>query len=59
MTAFRFAGDYLQLTTALSERKSIAESVRTRLAKGLNRVMTGLLIENFDKIFVASSGGFT
>jgi hypothetical protein len=59
MTAFRFAGDYLQLTAALSEKKSIDESVRTRLAKGLNRVMTGLLIENFDKIFVASSGGFT
>jgi hypothetical protein len=59
MTAFRFAGDYLQLTAGLSEKKSIDESVRTRLAKGLNRVMTGLLIENFDKIFVASSGGFT
>lgn len=59
MTAFRFAGDYLHLTAALSEKKSIDESVRTRLAKGLNRVMTGLLVENVDKIFVASSGGFT
>ncbi len=59
MTAFRFAGDYLNLTAALAEKKPLDESVRARLAKGLNRVMTGLLIENFDKVFVASSGGFT
>lgn len=59
MTAFKFAGDYLSLTAALSETRSISEAVRVLLAKGLNRVMTGLLVENFDRIFVASSGGFT
>jgi len=59
MAAFNFAGDYLDLTAALAERRPISETVRARLAKGLNRVMTGLLIENFDRIFVASSGGFT
>jgi hypothetical protein len=59
MTAFRFAGDYLDLTVALSERRLADETVRSRLAKGLNRVMTGLLVENTDRIFVASSGGFT
>ena len=59
MTAFRFAGDYLELTAALAERRLADETVRSRLAKGLNRVMTGLLVENADRIFVASSGGFT
>ena len=59
MTAFRFAGDYLDLTKALAERKSVNETVRARIVRGLNRVMTGLLIENTDRIFVASSGGFT
>lgn len=59
MTAFSFAGDYLELSMALSEKRPVAEIVRARLAKGLNRVMTGLLIENFDRVFVASSGGFT
>ncbi|MEO5334650.1 MAG: hypothetical protein H7839_21755 [Magnetococcus sp. YQC-5] len=59
MTAFNFAGDYLELTSALAGRRSIGEAVRARLAKGLNRVMTGLLVENSDRIFVASSGGFT
>lgn len=59
MNAFRFAGDYLDLTSTLAERRLADETVRTRLAKGLNRVMTGLLVENSDRIFIASSGGFT
>jgi hypothetical protein len=59
LTAFRFAGDYLDTIAALSKRKAIAETVRARLARGLNRVMSGLLLENADKVFVASSGGFT
>jgi len=59
MTAFRFAGDYLEMIDVLSEGKGVSESIRARLVRGLNRVMTGLLIENNDKLFVASSGGFT
>lgn len=59
MTAFRFAGDYLELSEALRQRKQVSEAIRSRLARGLNRVMTGLLLENSDRIFVASSGGFT
>jgi hypothetical protein len=59
MTAFRFAGDYLNVVKALTTKKAVSDAVRSRLVRGLNRVMTGLLIENTDKIFVASSGGFT
>lgn len=59
MTAFRFAGHYLAMSAALAKRKTIDEAIRSRLVRGLNRVMTGLLIENSDRIFVASSGGFT
>ncbi len=59
MTAFRFAGDYLNLTRSLLEKKAVNEAIRSRLVRGLNRVLTGLLIENNDLIFVASSGGFT
>lgn len=59
MTAFRFAGDYLEMVSALDGGKAVSESTRARLVRGLNRVMTGLLIENNDKLFVASSGGFT
>lgn len=59
MTVFRFAGEYLEMRAALQEKKAVAEIVRGRLVRGLNRVMTGLLIDNVDRIFVASSGGFT
>ena len=59
MTAFRFAGDYLDMIQALSTKAAVSEVIRARLVRGLNRVMTGLLIENNDKLFVASSGGFT
>jgi broad-specificity NMP kinase len=59
MTAFRFAGDYLDMVAALNDGKGVTEGTRARLVRGLNRVMTGLLIENNDKLFVASSGGFT
>ena len=59
MTAFRFAGEYLEMLDSLTAGKGVSESTRARLVRGLNRVMTGLLIENNDKLFVASSGGFT
>lgn len=59
MTAFRFAGDYLEMIESLRTKRPVSETVRGRITKGLNRVLTGLLLENVDRIFVASSGGFT
>ena len=59
MTAFRFAGDYLGVIESLKAKKPVSEATRGRIARGLNRVMTGLLLENVDRIFIASSGGFT
>lgn len=59
MTAFRFAGDYLETIDALKAKRPVSDAVRGRIAKGLNRVLTGLLLENVDRIFIASSGGFT
>lgn len=59
MTAFHFAGDYLDMIQSLKAKTPVSETVRGRIAKGLNRVMTGLLLENVDRLFIASSGGFT
>ncbi len=59
MTAFRFAGDYLDIIESLKAKKPVSDATRGRIARGLNRVMTGLLLENVDRIFIASSGGFT
>lgn len=59
LTAFRFAGEYLALLAALESKRPVDERTRSRLTQGLNRAMTGLLLDNADKLFVASSGGFT
>lgn len=59
MTAFHFAGDYLDMIESLKAKAPVSETIRGRIAKGLNRVMTGLLLENVDRLFIASSGGFT
>ena len=59
MTTFRFAGDYLTLIESLKTKNPVSESTRGRIARGLNRIMTGLLLENVDRLFIASSGGFT
>lgn len=59
LSVFRSAADYLALAADVASQRPISELTRARLAKGLNRVMTGLLIENGDKLFVASSGGYT
>jgi hypothetical protein len=60
MTVFRYAGDYLELIdTLVTKTAQVNETIRGRIARGLNRVLTGLLLENADRIFIASSGGFT
>jgi len=59
LSVFRSASEYLAMTADLANQRPLSETTRARLAKGLNRVMTGLLIENGDKLFVASSGGYT
>lgn len=60
MTVFRYAGDYFELIDTLVKKTTqVNEVIRGRIARGLNRVLTGLLLENADRIFIASSGGFT
>lgn len=59
MTIFRFAGDYLDIIESVRGRKPVSEKIRGRITMGLNRVMSGLLLENVERIFIASSGGFT
>ena len=43
MTAFRFAGDYLELIEAPRDKKPSARRCAGARVRGLNRVMTGLL----------------
>lgn len=45
MTAFRFAGDYLDIIESLKAKRPVSDGTRGRTLLGLNRVMTGLLGE--------------
>jgi len=58
LTAFSHAGDYLAIVESLEGVRSVAaEKAKSVIVKGLNRVFTGLLLENTDKLFVADGGG--
>lgn len=59
LSMFRFAGDYLTLQRCCEQNQAISPHMRGRMVRGLNRVMTGLLLDNTDTIFIASSGGFS
>jgi hypothetical protein len=59
LSMFRFAGDYLALQQCCEQNLAVSPHVRGRMVRGLNRVMTGLLLDNTDTIFIASSGGFS
>lgn len=59
LSMFRFAGDYLSLQHCCEQNIAVSPHVRGRMVRGLNRVMTGLLLDNTDTIFIASSGGFS
>lgn len=59
LSMFRFAGDYLSLQRCCEQKLPVSSHVRGRMVRGLNRVMTGLLLDNTDTVFIASSGGFS
>jgi len=60
LTAFRHAGAYLSLLTSFDGLKNtVSERAKAMVIKGLNRVFTGLLLENVDKVFVAEAGAST
>lgn len=56
LTVFRYAGLYLEATHALAENRPLPRQVMPMLMRGLNRVFTGMLIQNQDELVLASSG---
>lgn len=56
LTVFRYAGLYLETASALTEKRPLPRQVMPMLMRGLNRVFTGMLIQNQDELVLASSG---
>jgi hypothetical protein len=56
LTLFRYGGLYLEVAQSLSTSKALPRRVMPLLVRGLNRVFTGMLIQNQDELVLATSG---
>lgn len=59
LSAYKYAAHYLELLHNLQNNYPISEEVRQLIVLGINRIMTGMLVDEVDNIIVATSGGFT
>ena len=56
LTVFRYAGQYLEIVRRVTAGQSVPHSALATLVRGLNRVFTGILVNNQDQLLLASSG---
>lgn len=56
LTVYRFSGNYLDMREALNNNTPVDEHIK-RLIIGLNRVFTGMMVDESERLLVASSGG--
>ncbi|WP_168417013.1 DEAD/DEAH box helicase family protein [Acinetobacter indicus] len=59
LSAYKYAASYLDLIKKLKNNHPIPEDIRQLITLGINRIMTGILVEEVEIIIVATSGGFT
>lgn len=59
LTVFRYAGLYLKLFTEVHHGKPIDRKVMALLVRGLNRLFTGMLIQNENDLILATSGSLS
>ena len=56
LTVFRYGGLYLDVATRLQNRTALQRRVMPMIMRGLNRVFTGMLVQNQDELVLATSG---
>lgn len=62
LTVFHYAGEFLNnIYQALKEKKTerISNIVVAKIVRGMNRIFTGLLVNNKDELILATSGSFS
>ncbi|MHA3056591.1 DEAD/DEAH box helicase family protein [Acinetobacter sp. ANC 5584] len=59
LSAYKYASCYLAIIENLHNNQPISEQIRKLITLGINRIMTGILVEDVENIVVATSGGFT
>ncbi|HTX50134.1 MAG TPA: hypothetical protein VME40_12195 [Caulobacteraceae bacterium] len=59
LTVFRYAGLYLEVAQKLATRQPLPRSALPMIVRGLNRVFTGMLVQNQDELVLATSGSYS
>ncbi|MEK3782432.1 hypothetical protein [Paenibacillus sp. FSL R5-0810] len=60
LTTFQYAGEFLdQVYRVIKESQRVKPQYLTRLVRGLNRITTGLLVQNNDQLILSTSGNYS
>lgn len=59
LTVFRYAGLFLRIFIQLKEGQQVDRRGLSLIVRGLNRLFTGLLLQNHDNLFLATSGSLS
>ncbi|MGF7048383.1 hypothetical protein J2T13_002891 [Paenibacillus sp. DS2015] len=56
LTTFQYAGEFLSEVYMVAQYDRVASHITSRIARGLNRIFTGLLAKNNNELILATSG---
>lgn len=59
LSVFRFAGLYLDVAKKLAAGQQLPRTALSLVVRGLNRVFTGMLVQNQDELVLATSGSYS
>lgn len=59
LTVFRYAGLYLEVAEKIAARQAAPRTALNMVVRGLNRIFTGMLVQNQDELVLATSGSYS
>lgn len=59
LTVFRFAGLFLEVADKLAAKQALPRQALGQVVRGLNRIFTGMLVQNQDELVLATSGSYS
>jgi len=59
LTVFRFAGLFLEVAEKLAAKQPLPRQALGQVVRGLNRIFTGMLVQNQDELVLATSGSYS
>ena len=59
LTVFRYAGLYLEVADKIGAMQPVPRAALAMVVRGLNRIFTGMLVQNQDELVLATSGSYS